>query len=209
MKGKSSSQYKSPWPPCLSCTPKGYKPWTESLILCPGNMDYFLADIIVPPLYSIGFTPNGVTCLNCVNRGICLYFFVALHSYSLTTILLILNQVLDCADGQMARRYEMGSSFGAWFDHTTDTVFGVLFALSVFFLISSEHGWMSWQNFIFAVIISSIGLCGRATMDAKERSLHFRKYNLIQVVGMYQELYMSLVYPVMLACFYFAGFLPQ
>jgi hypothetical protein len=33
----------------------------------------------------------------------------------LVTLLLAFAQILDCADGQMARRYKMGSEFGAWY----------------------------------------------------------------------------------------------
>ena len=62
------------------------------------------------------------------------------RNYLVVTILCILAQVLDCADGQMARRYSMGSPLGAWFDHSSDEMFGVGFTIVIGRLIYLHNG---------------------------------------------------------------------
>ena len=92
-------------PPVLNCSPPGFKPgWaTTNFFLCPANLDYLLADAIVPWLYVVGVnTPNKITILNCFLRAFVTYLLWG-GSYFWVTALLPLTQVLDCADGQCAR----------------------------------------------------------------------------------------------------------
>ena len=203
-------------PPCLNCTADGYKPnfITSSFILNPGNVDYRLADIITPYMYKIGIdTPNKVTMLNCVAvRALSVYLMMggSVFGYWAQLILLPMHQVLDCADGQMARRYGLGSEFGEWLDHTTDNVYGLFFMLSMgyrLYLAYPEEGVTSGPMLLFAVIILTMAFFGNIGIQAKVAGVHYDKMTTLQKVGMHQELYMTYIYIAMMSLFITTGML--
>ena len=135
---EAEMRFRKTSPPCLNGSAPGFVPgfFSRNLLLCPANWEYGLADILVPFFYKIGIdTPNKVTLLNCVVvRLTCLYWLSYAGDeehggqgrwiYWLLCLFMPMQQMVDCADGQMARRYGLGSDFGAWLDHTTDYVFG-------------------------------------------------------------------------------------
>ena len=94
-------------PACLNCTPDGFSPgpFMSTFFLCSANVDYHLADSLVFPFWLLGFdTPNKITALNVAVRVLVLWVMHEWRNYFLTVALLVFSQVLDCADGQMARR---------------------------------------------------------------------------------------------------------
>merc|ERR1712176_1145193 len=100
--------------------------WTSSLVLCPSNMEYRIADELVPIFFELGFSPNGIVFLTCCVRVLCIRVYLA-QNYNMVALLLSVVQVLDAADGQLARAYGMESKFGGILDHAADTVFTVCF----------------------------------------------------------------------------------
>ncbi|GMH56461.1 hypothetical protein TrLO_g5965 [Triparma laevis f. longispina] len=212
-KAAPCAKYKPKSPPILNCTPDGYTPTPliSNMILCPGNLDYFFADLIVPPMYAIGLnTPNKITIFNCVVR---VYLVVgALYTdrnYALATSLLFIQQILDCADGQCARRYGLGSEFGAWLDHITDEIFGYMYAGTFIYMIGTHNGWYSVPLYIICVVLAIMGLGGKSTFEAKDTYIKFKDYKWNHVLGMYQEFYMSYIYIVIMGLFTLKGWLPD
>ena len=130
-------------PACLNCTPDGFKPGPimSFFPMTAANFDYWLADKMIFPFYNMGLnTPNKITLFNSFVRVYLTWNMYAVHNYPLVIALLIFAQVLDCADGQMARRYKMGSEFGAWFDHFSDELFGYYFATTLCYIFYQAHG---------------------------------------------------------------------
>ena len=187
-------EWKGKRPACLNCTPAGFEPWTANLVLIPANGDYVVADAMVVPLYRLGVnTPNKITGLNCVVRALLCVAFLAGHRYGLVTALLLVTQWLDCADGQCARRFRLGSEFGAWLDHTTDSIFGLCFALSALYLVGGHNGVGSPATLFLVGFFVVLGAVGRGAIDAKEANRHWKDYGLLARLGVYQELYMCVL----------------
>ncbi|GMI35867.1 hypothetical protein TrCOL_g530 [Triparma columacea] len=208
---KAVKEWKSKNPPVLNCSPPGYTPgWaTENLFLCPANIDYLLADAIVPWLYMIGVnTPNKITVLNCVLRAYIIYLLLG-GSYVLVTVLLPVTQILDCADGQCARRYSLGSEFGAWLDHFTDEMFGWVFAFSVFYLIHLEKGVYSPHFISIVMVFAVLGVGGKATFEAKESGRKFKDFEFKHILGMYEEYYMTYIYIALMTIYVQTGAFPS
>jgi phosphatidylglycerophosphate synthase len=236
---KAVNEWKPKNPPVLNCSPPGYTPgWaTENLFLCPANIDYLLADAIVPWLYMIGVnTPNKITVLNCVLRAYIIYLLLG-GSYVLVTVLLPVTQVraantcmlcplcsplsvvvslpphslqiLDCADGQCARRYSLGSEFGAWLDHFTDEMFGWVFAFSVFYLIHLERGVYSPHFISILMVFAVLGVGGKATFEAKESGRKFKDFEFKHILGMYEEYYMTYIYIALMTIYVQTGAFPS
>lgn len=208
--GVERPNWKRKSPACLNCTPIGFVPGTGPLrYICGANFDYFFADVIVTPLRAIGIdTPNKITYLNCVVRIYCIYLFYCLHHYPAVAPILVLTQVLDCADGQCARRYGLGSTFGAWLDHTTDMIFGFALAFSGLKLIHESIGVFTVGWWTYLAIMITMGVLGRAAIEAKEAGKSYTNFNVVEVAGMYQELYMSQLYIFLVFAFSSTGCFP-
>lgn len=83
----------------------------------------------------LNFTPNMITTLSLLSGVVSIWFFIH-RSYILCSIFFIIAYILDCADGNYARMYNMVTVFGDYYDHFCD-VFKVL--LLVLVIIKSKY----------------------------------------------------------------------
>ena len=121
---------------------------------CP--LDNVLLDIVDytnPYFYYVGFTPNGLTLVSAI-FGIlsCISVFYNLYVYS--SILYFIGYFFDCADGNFARRYNMVSKFGDFFDHTKDIVVFV----SLVIVLIYKQGVTLWNCMLFLNFLGLLGL---------------------------------------------------
>lgn len=89
-----------------------------------------LSEITSPYAYSIGMNPNMITTLS--NIACIITILLLLNAnYYLAAFFLLVSYYFDCMDGHMARKYNMVTVFGDYYDHISDSfkIFGVLFTL--------------------------------------------------------------------------------
>ena len=101
---------------------------------CP--VDYCLLSFIDTHLhwyYQAGFTPNMVTTLS-ILLGIGAAYAVQQQSYAWGALLFALAYYLDCVDGKLARRFNMVTMFGDYYDH-----FGDLFKFSLMLYVLYQN----------------------------------------------------------------------
>lgn len=85
------------------------------------NVIISFCEYMNPYLKIMKFTPNLLTTFSLI-FGICSMYAIY-KSYFLTgAILFFIAYVFDCMDGNYARTYDMVTSFGDWYDHTSDTI---------------------------------------------------------------------------------------
>lgn len=118
------------------------------------TVKYIYQNLALPFVYffiRIKCPPNIVTMLSFISFIIGAGFFIN-ENYTIAGVFWLLNYVLDCADGALARATNQGSRFGAFFDVLVDRVISVLFLalLIVSVDIEKESG--------IAVILGSIGI---------------------------------------------------
>ena len=64
-------------------------------------------------------TPNYLTTCSFISQLVSIYFLY--HKYKFCySFFYILGYYFDCIDGPMARKYDMVTTFGDWYDHVTD-----------------------------------------------------------------------------------------
>jgi hypothetical protein len=102
-----------------------FEPWSDINIFFP------IASKLVDPLYNLGLTPNMITILSTIFTFLSIYF-LHLNKRIHAVVSYIIGYILDCVDGKMARKYNMGSDFGMVLDATSDIIsqsflFGYLF----------------------------------------------------------------------------------
>ena len=84
-----------------------------------------LSDIISPYFHKMNFTPNGITTLSLIT-GLLSCYFLHKNKPFLSVSLLFLPYFFDCLDGFYARKYNMVSKFGDYYDHVKDIVVNLL-----------------------------------------------------------------------------------
>ena len=68
---------------------------------------------------SLGLTPNGLTTISLILALLGIYNF-SYDNYFLGGLLFFIAYYFDCADGKMARKYNMTTKYGDLYDHYSD-----------------------------------------------------------------------------------------
>jgi hypothetical protein len=149
--------------------PSIYEPIADNLLFFP------LSDLIVTPLRNIGLTPNHVTALSTISTLSTIYF---LHNqqieYACTAY--FIGYLLDCVDGNMARKYKMGSKLGAAFDMISDQITNLI----IFIYLIYTKGYNNW--YIPTIIVVgylcsfAMGISDALLSYNKNQSDNFYKY---------------------------------
>ena len=134
-----------------------------------------LTDYPIDLFYKYNFTPNILTTFSFAFQLVSIIF---LHiNYNLSFFFLyILGYYFDCIDGPMARRYDMVTTFGDFYDHFTD-VFCFLWSFIIYIkkLHLLEYYYISgFYLFMFLGLLGHVGCQEKrfnASNDYKDVSL--------------------------------------
>jgi phosphatidylglycerophosphate synthase len=85
------------------------------------NFIYIFVSYLAPHFHKWGFTPNMLTTISIAFTGIAVYSLLQ-HSFVLSAIFYSISYLFDCLDGYVARKYNMVTAFGDWYDHISDTL---------------------------------------------------------------------------------------
>ena len=94
------------------------------------NMIYVFVEEISPYLYRAKLTPNMITTFGNVLSIIGLLNLWH-RKYKEASIYFGVAYVMDCVDGYLARKYNMVSKFGDYYDHVSDISKFMLFLISL------------------------------------------------------------------------------
>lgn len=123
-----------------------------------GPIDTFLYKIcenISEFFYKTGHTPNTITTYSFILGLASAYFYYHNHLF-LFAICFIVSYLFDCLDGYMARKYNMKSDFGEYYDSISDGTVIVLLLYIVY--IKHYHKLNSLLLFIFATFVILLNL---------------------------------------------------
>ena len=93
------------------------------------NFLYKNIDTQLELFYNLYLTPNSLTTISLIFGILSSYYFYK-NDYNIAGILFVIAYYFDCADGKLARKYNMTSKIGDIYDHYSDYFkFGLLFVL--------------------------------------------------------------------------------
>lgn len=92
-------------------------------------------DVVNPYFKQAGFTPNMITTLSFL-CGLFACYLYTLRYYTTSALVYGLSYVFDVMDGYFARKYNMGSTFGSYYDSATDLIVVFLFT---WLILSNPH----------------------------------------------------------------------
>lgn len=104
-----------------------------------------IAEKTLPFFKKIGFTASGITTVSIIFSLLSLIFHYYQYLY-VSALFYLIYYILDCADGQFARKYKMTSYFGEVYDWNKDHI--ITFSFLLYFIIS--------MDFFSALIILSL-----------------------------------------------------
>jgi phosphatidylglycerophosphate synthase len=78
-----------------------------------------------------GHTPNIITTYS-LFFGILSIYYLYINNFKLFALFFIISYFFDCLDGHFARKYNMVTKFGDYYDHFTDSLKGILLMYVVF-----------------------------------------------------------------------------
>lgn len=110
-----------------------------------------IANILVDPLHKLGLTPSKITSISLIFAFISpiLYIF----DYLLVSLFFyFIYYVLDCVDGQVARKYNQCSFFGAAYDWNKDHLVGLVFFIT-FLLKNDVYAFWSILLLIYPMLL--------------------------------------------------------
>lgn len=95
---------------------------------------YDISENISPTLHKLKISPNQITTLRLFAIIIAFVCLFEKKLYKYAALLIALSFFGDCLDGHMARKYNMDSTFGDYFDHFVDifTHIIILYYLSIY-----------------------------------------------------------------------------
>jgi len=123
------------------------------------NTFYSIIKIISPKLYKITSSlliPNIITLFSLIISLISLYLFYKNKYLLLSSLLLIFGYFFDCWDGYYARKYNMVSKFGDYFDHISDLLKFILIILILYKKKKNNIYFFKYIIFITIILITTI-----------------------------------------------------
>jgi hypothetical protein len=91
-------------------------------------------------------TPNGITVLSGLIR-LYVIFLLSVNKVEYACLFLIIGYLFDCVDGNMARKYNMGSNYGMALDLILDAIISIIIVCYIFY----EKG-ARWQIIVFIIM---------------------------------------------------------
>jgi len=118
-----------------------FESWADLNIFAP------IAKKMVVPLYNLGMTPNMVTITSTIFTLSSIYF-LHIENKQLAVFSYIFGYLLDCVDGRMARKYNLGSDIGMALDCVSDNISNLV--LFIYILSTRPY---NQQTIIFICIL--------------------------------------------------------
>jgi hypothetical protein len=113
---------------------------------------YDISGHISPTLYSMGITPNIVTTTRLIMTIYGFVYLFANRYYRISALFFVLSYFGDCLDGHMARKYNMDTEFGDYYDHFTDYLMLIISFYYISVKIDPSFDWLIIVIFILGVL---------------------------------------------------------
>lgn len=115
------------------------------------HLDNFFINIIehiMPFFKCLNFTPNMITTLS-LFFGLISAYFLNNDNLLLFSITFLFSYFFDIADGHYARKYNMTSTFGDYYDHFKDNSVGII----LFYIIHKKYNLFNHKLFVIIYLL--------------------------------------------------------
>ncbi|AYV77983.1 MAG: CDP-alcohol phosphatidyltransferase [Edafosvirus sp.] len=128
------------------------------------NIFSYISDLFSPPCKKIGMTPNSITTISLIFGVLAIYYMI-IANYQLAAIFYLIAYFFDVMDGYYARKYNMETEFGDYYDHFADMFKnGVILIILIYLLYI--HG-----KYEYILLIVILGIISMIQLGAQEKYL--------------------------------------
>lgn len=123
-------------------------------------IDYYLlllCEKVAPAFKAMRFTPNQITVIGTIFGLLSAYFIYKNNPWAAIALLWI-SYFFDCLDGYYARRYDMCTKMGDYFDHIRDVLINVLIVALLFKNLDNKHRLILSVILVLSVVLMSAHL---------------------------------------------------
>ncbi len=96
-----------------------------------------ITDMTVPYFHKIGFIPNTLTTFSSI-ATILVIILLLNAKYNWAAFFVLVAYFFDCADGHMARTYNMTTIFGDYYDHVSDVLKTTFILITLYYIDSNK-----------------------------------------------------------------------
>ena len=134
-----------------------------------------LCEYVSPTFYNYGFTPNMITTLS--NISTILVILLLLNAnYVWASFFVLVAYFFDCLDGHLARKYNLTTEFGDYYDHISDAVKIIAILCTLYYIDSSKLVIvMPFLLIVTLLMMMHIGCQEQYYNSMESQSLHFMK----------------------------------
>ena len=124
----------------------------------------------------LGLTPNMITTLSLIS-GLCSGYMIYIKKYKIAGILFLIAYYFDCVDGKLARKYNLQTKFGDYYDHFGD-IFKIVIILYALYKTNSQQFSQIKYLLIILAVLMMIHLGYQETIYDRNESptLSFSRY---------------------------------
>ena len=120
------------------------------------NYIYPLANLFIDDLYSLNITPNMITTFTLILRIIVVYFLINKIYLDYVLIIYFVSWITDAMDGQLARKYNLCSKLGSYYDSFVDILTTILIAFVLYKYYNKTNSILLLFLILFIFFIISI-----------------------------------------------------
>ncbi len=120
------------------------------------NIFISLSDTLTEPFHKFNLTPNHITFISMIFGLLSVY---GLYKDNIIMFIscYIISYFFDCMDGYYARKYNMVTKFGDYFDHIKDNVIVFLLLIVVYIKYGKYMDKYTYLIILVIIILSALG----------------------------------------------------
>lgn len=139
-----------------------YKPEYENYI---DLQLYKLVDVLNPIFYGLNFTPNDITSLSTLFIFIFFYYYKK-GLYVEGSICYFISYFFDCMDGIYARKYNMTSKFGEYYDHFKDVITN---GIAFYLFYKNDNITIQFKKYLMIIFIT-LTICSQMYLNCRDKN---------------------------------------
>ena len=126
-----------------------------------------IASDVSPLFRAMGATPNFITTLSVIASVLAIRSIYIGNAKGQFIFWAVLSYFFDCLDGHFARRYDMCTKFGDYYDHISDWIYFIGIFYTAFVVRGLKPEMKRYKTLIYGLLIS-VGLVTMIHMGLQE-----------------------------------------
>ena len=104
------------------------------------NLCIVISEQLSEIFHKFNFSPNQLTTISLLMGLLSLYMYIQ-GLYLISAVFFFIQYLFDCFDGYYARKYDMVTRFGDYYDHFKDVIIAILIIIPIIINYNSQNNY--------------------------------------------------------------------